>query len=37
MFKTDEIYSYMRMKARKEVEEANREITRFDSDVGAMW
>ncbi|KPI38488.1 DNA polymerase delta catalytic subunit [Cyphellophora attinorum] len=28
---------YMRMKARKEVEEAGRELGRFDSDVGALW
>ena len=28
---------YMRMKARKEVEEAGRELGRFDHDVGALW
>ncbi|RMD45123.1 hypothetical protein DV735_g64, partial [Chaetothyriales sp. CBS 134920] len=28
---------YMRMKARKEVEEAGRELTRFDNDAGALW
>lgn len=28
---------YMRMKARKEVEEADRELGRFDMDVGALW
>ncbi|KAL2438355.1 DNA polymerase delta catalytic subunit [Exophiala dermatitidis] len=28
---------YMRMKARKEVEEGGRELARFDHDVGALW
>ncbi|KIX08561.1 uncharacterized protein Z518_03217 [Rhinocladiella mackenziei CBS 650.93] len=28
---------YMRMKARKEVEEGSRELARFDHDVGAIW
>ena len=28
---------YMRMKARKEVEESARELARFDHDVGAIW
>ena len=28
---------YMRMKARKEVEEGSRELSRFDHDVGAIW
>ncbi|RVX74221.1 DNA polymerase delta catalytic subunit [Exophiala mesophila] len=28
---------YMRMKARKEVEESGRELARFDHDVGALW
>lgn len=28
---------YMRMKARKEVEEGARELSRFDHDVGATW
>lgn len=28
---------YMRMKARKEVEEAGRDLARFDEDVGAIW
>jgi DNA polymerase delta subunit 1 len=28
---------YMRMKARKEVEEAGRELARFDTDAGAIW
>ena len=28
---------YMRMKSRKEVEEAGRELGRFDRDVGAIW
>ncbi len=28
---------YMRMKARKEVEEQGKELARFDSDVGAIW
>ncbi|ETN42155.1 uncharacterized protein HMPREF1541_04096 [Cyphellophora europaea CBS 101466] len=28
---------YMRMKARKEVEEAGRELSRFDHDAGALW
>lgn len=28
---------YMRMKARKEVEESGRELARFDHDVGAIW
>lgn len=28
---------YMRMKARKEVEESGKELARFDNDVGAIW
>jgi DNA polymerase delta subunit 1 len=28
---------YMRMKARKEVEEAGKELARFDFDAGAIW
>ncbi|KIX92378.1 uncharacterized protein Z520_11852 [Fonsecaea multimorphosa CBS 102226] len=28
---------YMRMKARKEVEESGKELARFDADVGAIW
>ncbi|EXJ84185.1 DNA polymerase delta subunit 1 [Capronia epimyces CBS 606.96] len=28
---------YMRMKARKEVEEGGRELSRFDHDAGAIW
>jgi len=28
---------YMRMKARKEVEEGSKELSRFDHDVGAIW
>jgi DNA polymerase delta subunit 1 len=28
---------YMRMKARKEVEEAGKELSRFDHDAGALW
>lgn len=28
---------YMRMKARKEVEEGTKELARFDHDVGAIW
>ena len=28
---------YMRMKARKEVEEQGKELARFDADVGAIW